>query len=104
MTGLPKVCTYFGLMIGLAVSALSPAEARPDARAMTCAEVQALILRERAATLTTGPNTYSRYVAPGACDGTGLARPTLARPTSVATKDTDQCTVHACGPRVPRTR
>lgn len=99
MAGLLRVCIYFGLTIALAVSAFSPAEARPDARAMTCTEVQALLLRERAATLTTGPNTYSRYVGPGACDGTGLARP-----TSVATKDTGQCTVHACGPRVPRTR
>ena len=99
MAGLLSDYIFFGLIIAAAVSAFSPAEARPDARAMTCAEVQALILRERAATLTTGPNTYSRYVAPGACDGTGLARP-----TSVATKDTDQCTVHACGPRVPRTR
>ena len=74
MTGLLKACTYVGLIIALAVSALSPAEARPDARAMTCAEVQALLLTERAVTLTTGPNTYSRYVGPGACDGTGLAR------------------------------
>jgi hypothetical protein len=65
---------------------------------MTCAEVQSLLVQERSATLTTGPHSYGRYVAPGACDGTGLAQP-----TSVATKDTDQCAVYACGPRVRRT-
>jgi hypothetical protein len=92
-----RACTY--ILLIAAVSSLSPAEARPDARALSCAEVQALLLRQRAATLTTGPNTYSRYVGPGVCDGTGLARP-----TSVATKDTGHCTVHVCGPRVPRTK
>jgi len=99
VTGLLKVVTQIGLMIALAVSALSPAEARPDARTMTCAEVQALLMRERATTLTTGPNTYNRYVGPGACDGTGVALP-----TSIATEDTDQCMVHTCGRRVPRTK
>jgi hypothetical protein len=98
MPELLKVLTSAGLTIVLAVSALSSAHARPDARAMTCAEVQSLLARERAATLTTGPHTYGRFVAPGACDGTGVAES-----ASVATKDTNQCAVHTCGPRTRRT-
>ena len=38
------------------------ADARPDARKMTCAQTQALIQSQHAAVLSTGPNTYDRYV------------------------------------------
>jgi hypothetical protein len=87
-----------GLTIVLVFSVVSPADARPDARAMTCAEIQSLLERQRAVTLTTGPHSYGRYVAPGACDGTGLAQP-----ATIAAKDTNQCAVSTCGPRVRRT-
>ncbi|WP_137933944.1 hypothetical protein [Mesorhizobium comanense] len=48
--------------IGAVLAATSVAEARPDSRAMSCAQVQATIQSHRAVVLTTGPNTYDRYV------------------------------------------
>jgi hypothetical protein len=48
------LCTLFA-MTGLA-------EARPDSRSMSCAEIQAAIQSHHALVLTTGPNTYDRYV------------------------------------------
>jgi hypothetical protein len=95
MNGLLK--RLISLAIVLVVSA--PANARPDARAMTCAQVQALLASARAATLTTGPNTYARFVAPGACDGTGVGLP-----ATIVTKDDNLCAVYTCGARVRRTR
>jgi hypothetical protein len=87
-----------GALAGIAVvMAVSLSFARPDARAMTCSEVQALLAREGAVTLTTGANTYDRYYAPGSCDGTRVARP-----VTIATKDTSQCQVHDCEVRVRR--
>ncbi|MEI9405532.1 hypothetical protein O7A05_25690 [Mesorhizobium sp. Cs1330R2N1] len=41
---------------------VSTAYAGPDTRAMTCAQTQALIKGDHAAVLTTGPNTYDRFV------------------------------------------
>lgn len=86
--------TLAGLTV---VAAASLGFARPDARAMTCSEVQALLARDGAVTLTTGANTYDRYYAPGSCDGTRVARP-----VTIATKDTSQCQVHDCEVRVRR--
>jgi hypothetical protein len=97
MAGLRKSLTR-AVLAGLAVvAAVSLGFARPDARAMTCSEVQALIVRDGAVTLTTGANTYARYYAPGTCDGTRVARP-----VTIATKDTSQCQVHDCEARVRR--
>ena len=44
----------------LAATGLS--EARPDTRTMNCQQVQQLIQSKRAVVLTTGPDTYDRYV------------------------------------------
>ncbi|RWO18229.1 hypothetical protein, partial [Mesorhizobium sp.] len=46
------------------------AQARPDTRAMTCQQTQALIQSQGSAVLTTGPNTYALYVRrySNACD------------------------------------
>ena len=38
------------------------AQARPDTRTMTCQQTQALIQSHGSVVLTTGPNTYDRYV------------------------------------------
>ncbi|TPJ53884.1 hypothetical protein FJ471_26695 [Mesorhizobium sp. B2-7-1] len=38
------------------------ADARPDTRKMTCTQTQALIQSRHAVVLTTGANTYERYV------------------------------------------
>jgi len=38
------------------------ADARPDTRTMDCRQIQQMIQSRRAVVLTTGPNTYERYV------------------------------------------
>ncbi|MBZ9858475.1 hypothetical protein LB520_02115 [Mesorhizobium sp. CA12] len=45
-----------------AVAASNFADARSDTRKMTCEQTQALIQSQHAAVLSTGPNTYHRYV------------------------------------------
>ena len=44
------------------VAATNFAGARPDTRTMTCAQTQALIQSRHAVVLSTGSNTYDRYV------------------------------------------
>jgi hypothetical protein len=46
----------------LMLAATGLAEARPDTRKMTCPQLQQMIQSQRAVVLTTGPNTYDRYV------------------------------------------
>jgi hypothetical protein len=69
------------------------AHARPDTRTMSCEQVRSLIQGHRAAVLTTGQNTYDRYVRPfgNECDWPDV--PTAA---SVPTRD-GQCRVYRCG-------
>lgn len=96
MAGRLRVCAMGGLAGLLAFSAVSPAFARPDARSMTCSQLQALLAQQGAATVTTGQNTYERYVSgSGGCTGTDIPRN-----ASVATSDTGQCQVFTCGRRV----
>lgn len=97
VSGLLKPLAHATLAGLSLVAAVSPGSARPDARTMTCSEAQALIAREGAVTLSTGANSYDRYYAVGACDGTRVARP-----ATIATSDTGQCQVHTCGVRVRR--
>ncbi|NUS20061.1 MAG: hypothetical protein HOQ25_09755 [Mesorhizobium sp.] len=48
---------------GVVACAASAAHAaRQDTRGMTCAQAQALVRSRHAAVLTTGPNTYDRFV------------------------------------------
>lgn len=50
-------------IIGTALfAATSTAYARPDTRSMSCEETQHLIQSHHSAVLTTGRNTYDRYV------------------------------------------
>lgn len=70
-----------------------PASAqRPDARSMTCEQVNNLILGNGAVVLTTGQYTYDRYVA----DGRFCSFPYTTRPDSISTRD-GACTVLRCG-------
>ncbi|RUU06292.1 hypothetical protein EOD23_14270, partial [Mesorhizobium sp. USDA-HM6] len=55
----PSIALVAGMVLWTAGAA---AGARPDTRAMSCAEAQALIQSRHAAVLTTGPNTYDRFV------------------------------------------
>ena len=88
-----------GAAIGLAIVSLpSFAHARPDARTLTCSEVQALLEREGAATISTSDTVYERYVRDtSACPGTRVARR-----ATIATQDTQQCEVRICERRVLR--
>jgi len=68
------------------------ADARPDARRMTCEQVQSLIQSHRAAVLTTGRDTYDRYVRQfgNECDW-----PEVPSAASVPTRD-GPCRVYRC--------
>ena len=45
-----------------AALAQTDAQARPDTRAMTCAEAAALVARAGAIVMSTGPATYARFI------------------------------------------
>lgn len=88
-------------MIRLAAAALAllvatPAFARPDARTMTCASLNALIAREGAIVLTTGDFTFERFVSSFRfCDSQ-----TVLKPAYQATTDNRRCVVqYVCGDR-----
>lgn len=84
------------LMVAGALAAAMPAaaEGRPDARAMSCGEVRAMIASRGAVVLTTGRHTYDRYVR----DTRYCASPEIARVTTIRTRDAAACPVYACRP------
>jgi hypothetical protein len=74
------------------LSTVAFAQGRPDARTMSCADVQALLARQGAAVITTGPNTFDRYVSnTGACNHTEFAETDF-----IATRDAARCQVRSC--------
>ena len=80
-------------LAGIAVCcATSVAEARPDTRTMSCEQLQQLIQSRHAVVLTTGPNTYDRYVRQfgNECDW-----PDVPMSAAVPTRD-GQCRVYHC--------
>jgi hypothetical protein len=80
-----------GLAALLAVTVAGSALARPDTRAMTCAQTRSLIERSGAIVLTTGSQTYDRFVGSRAmCD-----HPYVPTVTYVRTRD-GQCPVYNC--------
>ncbi|RIK86886.1 MAG: hypothetical protein DCC69_06220 [Hyphomicrobiales bacterium] len=68
------------------------AQGRPDARAMSCDQVQATIQSRGAVVLTTGRHTYDRYVAGGHYCSVGE----VAMPQTIRTRDGESCVVYAC--------
>jgi hypothetical protein len=57
------------VLSGTLVPNVPHAQARPSTTGMRCASVQSLISSRGAVVLSTGPNTYDRYVATAAaCD------------------------------------
>ena len=50
------------ITLGAVLAATAAAEARTDSRGMSCTEIRAMIQSRRAVVLTTGPDTYDRYV------------------------------------------
>jgi hypothetical protein len=88
-----------GIVGALLFAASSAGYARSDARTLTCAAIQALLQRDGSAVLSTGANTYDRYVSgQSACIGTEVAR---AR--SISTSD-GQCQVFRCENRIRGSR
>ena len=51
-----------GLLAAQCLAGTALAQTRPDTRKMTCVEVRKLVESRRAVVLSTGDNTYDRYV------------------------------------------
>lgn len=85
------------LAIALAVALMTfPANARPDARTMTCAQAQALVKKSKAITLSTGKHTYKRFV--GNANSCGSDQ--RAGRGTAPTKDNQRCPVgYICRPK-----
>ena len=80
-------------IVGTALfAATTTAYARPDTRTMTCDETQRLIQSHHSAVLTTGQNTYDRYVRQF---GNDCDWPEVPVAASVPTRD-GQCRVYWC--------
>ncbi|WP_419693858.1 hypothetical protein ACN2CC_23315 [Mesorhizobium muleiense] len=88
MPARPIVSTAAAILL----AATSMAYGRPDARAMTCEQTQQLIQSRRAVVLSTGRNTYDRYVRQygNECDW-----PEAPVTSYIRTLD-GQCRVHRC--------
>lgn len=67
----------------------APAAARPLSTSMTCAQAAALVQKQGAVVMDTGPNTYDRYVSTLSACWPGQA----LKPQWVATRDMRQCFV-----------
>ncbi|WP_436160623.1 hypothetical protein [Mesorhizobium sp. LjRoot246] len=74
------------------LAATGLAEARPDTRTMSCQQLRQMIQSHRAVVLTTGPNTYDRYVRQfgNECDW-----PEVPMSAYVSTRD-GRCPVYRC--------
>lgn len=71
------------------VSAVAGAQARPDTRAMDCANAQALVQQNGAVVLSTGTHTYDRFVR----SQSFCTYSEVAQMTWVPTTDDRQCPV-----------
>lgn len=78
------------LVACLVLCAASPesfAQGRPDTTRMSCAAAKALVTRQHAIVLSTGPTTYDRYVADeGFCQSDEVGRAAF-----VPAADNSQC-------------
>lgn len=76
--------------IVLLAGTAAAAESRPDIRTMSCAEVRALVFQRGAVVVTTGDNTYERYV-----DDQLQCQPfdEIADPAVATTLDNPECWV-----------
>jgi hypothetical protein len=85
----PPIAWIAGAILFAATTA---AHARPDTRTMSCEQTQALVQSHRSAVLTTGRNTYDRYVRPfgNECDW-----PEVPTAAFVPTRD-GQCRLYRC--------
>lgn len=79
----------FLLAGALLVPAVALAQGRPATPLMTCAEAAALVAREGAIVLDTGPYTYARFVR----DGGFCPLPEAPKPSFEVTRDNPKCFV-----------
>ncbi|WP_305987661.1 hypothetical protein [Roseibium sp. MMSF_3544] len=80
---------------GFMFLAAQPADAqsgRPDSRAMSCAQVQSMVNQRGAVVLSTGRNTFDRYVA----NRSYCQHGEVARNDYVPSKDSRRCFVRRC--------
>lgn len=81
------------LAASVAVTALAlaslPAQARPDTRSMNCVQAQAFIQQNGAVVMSTGPYTYSRFVA----DRRYCPHYEILKPNYGPTRDNPECPV-----------
>ena len=78
--------------VAMLLAATGLTEARPDTRTMSCQQLQQLIQSRRAVVLTTGPNTYDRYVRQF---GIECNWPEVPMSAYVPTRD-GRCPVYRC--------
>src|SRR5215212_4742252 len=84
------------LLVAFCIATIGPAEARTDARRLTCAQAQALVRAQGAVVLTTGQYTYERFVS----DHRFCERDEVTRPRRTPTRDTRTCRIgYVCRPR-----
>ena len=88
----PAACTSAWLAAALAaffgLSLPATAQARPNSLSMSCAQAQALVQREGAVVIGTGPNLYDRFVTDA-----GYCTSKRSKPAWIATRDNPQCLV-----------
>ncbi len=73
----------------IAVFVAGQALARPDTRTMTCAQAQTMVQQFNSIVLTTGQNTFSRFVR-----GQGFCEPgQVTQRATAPTMDTKKCAV-----------
>ncbi len=80
---------WYGMPLALLIGLVAPgvALARPDSTAMSCRDAAALVARQGAVVMATGPNTYDRYVSQiRYCAGGEELKPEW-----VPTRDVRQC-------------
>jgi hypothetical protein len=83
-------------VIAFVIAHPAAAEARPDTSRMTCAAAQALVTKNGAIVLDTGPTLFDRYVSSRASCTSG----DLTEPAFVPTADNHQCWIgHTCRQR-----
>jgi hypothetical protein len=91
-----KTGRRIGPRLGLAVCAFlvaaGTAQARPDTRAMFCAQAQSMVYQYGSVVMTTGQHTFQKFVAGGRfCDPHEWSIP-----VSAATKDAKKCPLLTC--------
>ncbi|MDB5644645.1 hypothetical protein [Methylobacterium sp.] len=89
MTAVFRWCLPAILVSAVLTLGVAGAQARPDTRAMTCAEASALVAQAGAIVMSTGPATYARFVR----DGGFCPLPETTQPSWEITRDNPQCFV-----------